>query len=135
MSASSTTSALCKLLVIKSLANSSGEGISNCTGFCTELIARDAFLPPQLRQSRKQLLDRSLAWVYIAHGGLNVIVSGDMLQRKRVRVLSSLGQKSMMQGVQAGIGMRLDLFPYLAHLLFEHPCPRALVGSWGLVKT
>ena len=55
----------------------------------------------------------SLPRVYVAHRGLNVIVSGDILQRKGVGVLSGLGQKSMTQSVQAGIGMSLDLFPWL----------------------
>ncbi len=54
---------------------------------------------------------------------LNVIVSRDILQRKGVPVLSSLGQKSMTQSVQAGIGMSLDLFPYLAHLFLQYPRP------------
>ncbi len=71
-------------------------------------------------------MDRSLAWVYVAHRGLNVIVSGDILQCKGVRVLSGLGQKSVTQGVQAGIGMSLDLLPYLAYLFFEHPRPQRL---------
>lgn len=59
--------------------------------------------------------------MYVAHRRLNVIVSGDILQRKGVRVLSSLGQKGMTQSVQAGIGMGLDLFPYLAYLFLQHP--------------
>ena|ERR1700721_2485992 len=42
---------------------------------------------------------------------------------KGVRVLSGLGQKSMTQSVQAGIGMSLDLFPYLTFLFFQHPRP------------
>jgi hypothetical protein len=50
-------------------------------------------------------------------------VSGDILQRKGIRVLSGLGQKSMTHSVQAGIGMSLDLFPYLTYLLFQHPRP------------
>ena len=38
-------------------------------------------------------VDRGLSRVYGAHRGLNVIVSGDILQRNGVRVLSGLGQK------------------------------------------
>jgi hypothetical protein len=38
VSASSTTSALCELLVINSLESSSSEGIFNCTGFCTDFV-------------------------------------------------------------------------------------------------
>ena len=36
VSASSTTSALCKVPAVNMLASSSGEGISICTGFCTD---------------------------------------------------------------------------------------------------
>ena len=58
------------------------------------LLARDAILRPlQVCQSRKQLVDRSLPRVYVAHRGLNVIVSSDILQRKGVRVLTGLGTK------------------------------------------
>jgi hypothetical protein len=56
----------------------------------------------------KQLVDRSLPGVYVAHRGLDVIVSGDILQCKGVSVLSGLGQKSMPHRVQAGIGMSLE---------------------------
>ena len=41
-------------------------------------------------------------------------------------VYSGLGHKSMKQSVQAGIGMSLDLFPYLAHLFLQHPRPQRL---------
>ena len=44
----------------------------------------------------------------MARGGLNVIVSGDILQRKGLGgcvILSGLSQKSTTQSVQAGIGM------------------------------
>ena len=64
--------------------------------------------PLQVRQSRKQLVDRNLPRVYMARGGLNVIVSGDILQRKGLGgcvILSGLSQKSTTQSVQAGIGM------------------------------
>ena len=59
----------------------------------------------------------SLLRVYVTHHGLNVIVSGDILQRKGIRILSGLGQKSMTQSVEAGIGMGLDLLPYFCTLL------------------
>ena len=44
----------------------------------------------------------------------------------KVRVLSSLGQKSMTPSVEAGIGMTFDLFPYLTYLFFQHPRPERL---------
>jgi len=49
----------------------------------------------------------------------------------RVRVLSGLGQKSVTQSVQAGIGMSLDLFPYLAYLFFQHVADRVPVQTEG----
>lgn len=67
--------------------------------------------------------------MYVAHRGLNVIVSSDILQRKGIRVLSSLGQKSMTQSVQAGIGMGLDLLPYLAYLFLQHPGAREALSD------
>ena len=86
VSASSTTSALCKLPAINSLASSSCEGYFQLHRILHRLLARDALLRPlQFRQPRKQLVDRSLPRVHVAHRGLNVIVSGDILQRKGVR--------------------------------------------------
>jgi hypothetical protein len=38
-------------------------------------------------------VDRNLPRVYMARGGLNVIVSGDILQRKGILVLYGPGQK------------------------------------------
>ena len=37
----------------------------------------------------------------------------------------------MTHSVQAGIGMSLDLFPYLTHLFFEHPRPQRLCRILG----
>ena len=117
--------------VIKNLASSSCEGISDCTGFCTDSLHAMRFSGRcKVCQSRQQLVDRSLPGVYAAHRGLNVIVSGDILQCKGVlfrvvRVLPGLGQKSMTHRVQAGIGMSLDLFPLLRGvflLLMEPRC-------------
>ena len=68
----------------------------------------------------------SLPRVYVAHRGLNVIVSGDILQRKRIGVFSGFGQKSVTQSVQPGIGMSLDLLSYLAYLFLQYPGPERL---------
>jgi hypothetical protein len=113
VSASSTTSALCKFPAINSLASSSREGISSSA----------LLRPRQVCQPRKQRVDRSLLRVYVAHRGFNVIVSRNILQRKGGRVLSGLGQKSMTHSVQAGIELSLDLFPYL--LICSSPAPKA----------
>jgi hypothetical protein len=99
VSASSTTSAFCTLLAINSLTSSCCEGISGCTGFCTDVLhAPSAAATPQGAQTA---VDCSLSQMYVAHRRLNVIVSGDILQRKGIPVLSGLSQKSVTQGVQA----------------------------------
>jgi hypothetical protein len=54
--------------------------------------------------------------VYVAQCGLNVIVSGNVLQCKGVGVLSGLGQKGMTKSVQASVGMGRDLLPDLSIL-------------------
>jgi len=66
--------------------------------------------------------------VHLAHRDFNVIVSGYVLQRKRVRVLPGLGQKRVTQRLQARIRVRLDLFAQLRHLLFKYPGPEWLPG-------
>jgi hypothetical protein len=53
------------------------------------------FGPLQSADAHKQLPDRLFARVHVAHVGLNVIVSGYVLQRERVRVLSGRGQESV----------------------------------------
>src|ERR1700721_618518 len=90
VSASSTTSALRKLFVVNSLASSSCEGISDCTGFCTDFLHATRSSGRCKSVSRaKQLGDRSPSRMRVAHRGLDVIVSGDILQRKGVRGSSS----------------------------------------------
>ncbi len=59
--------------------------------------------------------------MHVAHRGFNAIVSRHVLQRERIRVLPSLGQKRVPQRMQAGVRVCLDLFAQLCHLLFEHP--------------
>jgi hypothetical protein len=49
--------------------------------------------PQQVCLSPKRAMGRSLPRVYRAHCHLNVIVSGDILQRKEPHLLSGLGQK------------------------------------------
>jgi hypothetical protein len=69
------------------------ERSSDCTGFCTDFLHSSIFGSLQFCQAHKQLLDDILPWMYVAHRGLNVIVSSNVLQRKRVSVLSVLCQK------------------------------------------
>jgi hypothetical protein len=91
VSANSTTSALCKLPVINSLASSSRKGISKLHRILQRLLALEAVLRPlQVRQVHKQFVHRSFPWVYASHRGLNVIVSCNILQRKGIRILSCL---------------------------------------------
>ena len=93
VSASSTTSALCELPVINSLTSRPARAFTIAPDL-HRLVARDGLLwLLQVRQSRKQLVDRNLPRVYMARGGLNVIVSGDILQREGIRVLSGPAQK------------------------------------------
>jgi hypothetical protein len=68
-------------------------------------------------------VNRRFPWVYGAHRGLDVIVSGNVLQCKGVGVLSGLDLKGMTKSVQASVGIGRDLLPYLAYLFFEHPRP------------
>jgi hypothetical protein len=92
--------------------------------------------PLRLRRPRKQLGDCRLSRMYAAHRRLNVIVSGDILQRKGVGgwwvILNESSplpgpctlrpqSEKCDAGVQAGIGISLDLFPYLTCLFFQHP--------------
>ncbi len=59
VSANSTTSARCTLLVINSLASSSGEGVSYRTGFCTDFLLDALFGPLEVCQPLKQLVKRT----------------------------------------------------------------------------
>jgi hypothetical protein len=53
------------------------------------------------------------------HRHFNVIVAGQLLQRERVGVLASCGQKSVPQPVQSGVGMGVDLRPQIPDLGFK----------------
>jgi hypothetical protein len=70
-------------------------------------------------------------WVYIAHRGINVIVSGDVLQSKGVvYTLRPRSEKYVVERA-ASIGMSLDLLPYLPNLFVHTQGPRALLGLAG----
>jgi hypothetical protein len=60
--------------------------------------------------------------MYVAHGRLDVIVPGHVLQRKGIGVLACLGQKRMPE--QPGIGVGHDLFPQARDLRFQGPGAR-----------
>src|SRR5262249_958823 len=92
VSASSTTSARCKLLMINDLALFFREG-----RFALHAILhRPCVLPrrtPESAQMHKQLPHRFLARMYVTHRRFYRIVSGYVLQRERVGVLTGLGEK------------------------------------------
>ena len=99
VSASSTTSALCKSLVINSVASSCADGIPICAGISPPYCRHTLVSPLQVRHCRKTTGGSSVPWVYATD---NVTVSGDILQRRWRGVLSRLGQKSVMQSSQCG---------------------------------
>jgi hypothetical protein len=105
VSASSTTSAGCKVHALNNLAKSASEGISDCTGFCTDLLHSTR---PSGR-SRFPSRTNSFAWARVGHRGLNVIVSRYVLQCEWIGVLPGLGQKGVAQCMETCVRMRLDL--------------------------
>jgi hypothetical protein len=80
VSASSTTSALCKLLAVSILANSFSQRTSNSTNFLHATRSSDR---SKSASRVNRLVYCSLPRVYVARCDLNVIVSGDILQWKR----------------------------------------------------
>src|SRR5580700_10909823 len=84
VSASSTTSALCELHVFNSSKTSSCEGIYNCTGFTPTCRTRRAPSGCCKSANHTNNLRTATSRGSIAHGRLNVIVSGDILQRKGI---------------------------------------------------
>ena len=94
VSASSTTSAVCKSTVLNNLATSRLKVFPTAPDFapasCTQCAPPVAATPPVAQTACGPQVSR----VYVAHSGLNVIVSGDVLQRKGVWVLFGLGQKN-----------------------------------------
>src|SRR5438270_6907807 len=122
VSASSTTSAAYNLPIFNNLTRSAFEGVPDCTGFCTDLLHSTRISGRSRFPSRaNNLSTASFAGMHVVHRGFNVIVSRHVLQRERIRVLPSLGQKRVPQRMQAGVRVCLDLFAQLCHLLFEHP--------------
>ena len=92
VSASSTTSARCKLLMINDLASFFREGRFGLHA----ILHRPGVLPLRTRESvgmHKQLPHRFLARMYVTHSRFYRIVSGCVLQRERVGVLTGLGEK------------------------------------------
>jgi hypothetical protein len=59
--------------------------------------------------------------MHVAHRRFNVIVARYVLQRKRVGVLSGLGQEGVAESVEPRIRMGLDSLPQIADLGFKHP--------------
>jgi hypothetical protein len=59
--------------------------------------------------------------VHIPHRGLDGIVSGDIPQRKSVRIFPSLSQKRVAKSVKSGIRIGFDFITQLSHLRFQDP--------------
>jgi hypothetical protein len=75
-------------------------------------------------QPHKQLVVRCLPRMYVAHRGLNVIVSGNILQRKGPVYSPASVRKSMTQSVHADIGRSLHLPSFVSDLSVL-PAPKA----------
>ncbi|MGB7137613.1 MAG: hypothetical protein WBD46_20160 [Acidobacteriaceae bacterium] len=124
MSANFTTSALKNCFVFNLLAGAVVEGRFQCFHFCHYPAPRAsvcllAVLKPA--QSHEQRLYGVSLRMHVAHRRFNVIVARHVLQRKRVCMLSGLGQEGVAQSVQPGVRMSLDDLPQIADLGFEHP--------------
>jgi hypothetical protein len=70
--------------------------------------------------------------VHIPHRGFDGVVPGDVLQRKSVRILPSLGQKRVAKSVKSGIRIGFDFITQLTHLGCHDPGLDLLVWvtSW-----
>jgi hypothetical protein len=66
--------------------------------------------------------------MYVTHSRFYRIVSGHVLQRERVGVLTGLSQKRVPQSMQASIRVRVDLPAQASHLILEHPATEGLRG-------
>ena len=62
-----------------------------------------------------------LGGMNIAHGRLNAIVPGYVLQRERVGAAACFGEKSVSQSVQTRVRVGLDPGPERPHLGLQHP--------------
>jgi hypothetical protein len=69
----------------------------------------------------QKLLNRVCLRVDVTHRRFDVIVTGDVLQRKEVGVLAGLSQERVPQPVKSGVWVRLDLLAQGADLGFEDP--------------
>jgi len=54
--------------------------------------------------------------VHVPHRGFDGVVPGDVLQRKSVRILPSLGQKRVAKSVKSGIRIGFDFITQPGHL-------------------
>jgi hypothetical protein len=93
-----------------------------------------------LIQPPERLADRLRPRVNITHRGLDGVMSGDVLRRKGVRVLSRFGQNRVAQSVKSRI--RIDhnlitgkLFPETPHFRFEYPGLDFWSGCLGWLNT
>ncbi len=125
VSANFTTSAFKNYFIFNHLSGKPLRVCCGCTGFCTDPalppIPQRELLPRLARKLEKQLQDRIGLRVNIAHGRLNAIVPGYVLQREGVGAAASLGKKGVSQPVEAGIRVGLDCAPKRPHLRLQHP--------------
>jgi len=106
------------------LAGTVVEGRFQCIHFCHYPAPRASVcLLAVLKsaQSHEQRLHGVGLRMHVAHRRLNVIVARYVLQRKRVGVLSGLGQEGVAESVEPRIRMGLDSLPQVADLGLEHP--------------
>ncbi len=128
-----------KLLTFNHLAGKPLRVCCGCTGFCTDPalapIRQRELLSRLGRKLEKQLLDRIGLRVNIAHGRLNAIVPGYVLQREGVGAAASRGKKGVSQPVEAGIRVGLDCAPKRPICVCSTQAPRGSSGLPGWLKT
>jgi hypothetical protein len=59
--------------------------------------------------------------MHVAHRGLNAIVSSNILQGKGIGVLAGFGKEGMTAGMNASIGMSVNLLLQSRHLRLKSP--------------
>ena len=138
VSANFTTSALKNCFIVSYLPVQLVRGSCSCTGFCTDSTlpahSAEAIACGQFRELEKELLNRIGLRVNIAHGRLNVIVTGYVLQRERVGAAACFGEKSVSQSVQTSVRVGLDPGPQRPHLGLQHPGSQRFLGTSRVAK-
>ena len=92
-------------------------------------------LAGQFPELEKELLNRIGLRVNIAHGRLNAIVTGYVLQRERVGASACFGEKSVSQSVQTSVRVGLDLVRSAPIWVSSTQAPRGSSGLPGWLNT